>query len=80
MKDTKLTIIMYHYVRDLFRSRYPQIKGLDISLFKGQLEYLKKNYNFVTIEQVISAFNHIRNCEKTLTGGGASPQSCFIDF
>lgn len=51
-----LTIIMYHYVRDLKNSRFPEIKGLDICLFKEQLAYLKKHYHFVTAEQVIAAF------------------------
>lgn len=51
-----LTIIMYHYVRDLKNSRFPEIKGLDICFFKEQLAYLKKHYHFVTAEQVIAAF------------------------
>ena len=33
-----LTIVMYHYVRDLKNSRYPDIKGLDVSLFKEQID------------------------------------------
>lgn len=49
----KLTVVMYHYVRDLVNSRYSDIKGLDISAFKEQLGYLKKHYNFVTVEDVI---------------------------
>ena len=49
----KLTVVMYHYVRDLINSRYSGIKGLDISAFKEQLGYLKKHYNFVTVEEVI---------------------------
>lgn len=52
-----LTIIMYHYVRDLNNSRYPEIKGLDINLFKEQLLFLKKHYNFVKMEDVISALD-----------------------
>ena len=51
-----LTIIMYHYVRDLKNSRFPEIKGLDVCFFKEQLAYLEKNYHFVTAEQVIAAF------------------------
>ena len=47
---------MYHYVRDLKNSRYPDIKGLQTELFKEQIEYLKRNYNFVKIEDVIEAF------------------------
>lgn len=51
-----LTIIMYHYVRDLKNSRFPEIKGLEVELFKEQISYLEKNYHFVTAEQVIAAF------------------------
>lgn len=49
---------MYHYVRDLKYSRYPNIKGLDIALFKEQIAYLKKHYHFVTVEEVIDAFSN----------------------
>ncbi|BBF44965.1 polysaccharide deacetylase [Lachnospiraceae bacterium KM106-2] len=51
----KLTIVMYHYVRDLKDSRYPNIKGLDLDLFDQQLDFIEKNYNVVTMEQVIAA-------------------------
>lgn len=51
-----LTIIMYHYVRDLKNSRFPEIKGLDVELFKEQISYLEKNYRFVAAEQVVAAF------------------------
>ena len=32
ISNYKVTIVMYHYVRDLKYSRYPDIKGLDIWL------------------------------------------------
>lgn len=57
ISENKLTVVMYHYVRDLKNSRYPGIKGLQTELFKEQIEYLKKHYNFVKIEDVINAFN-----------------------
>lgn len=44
---------MYHYTRDLRHSRYPEIKGLDISLFRQQIEFMKENFNVVTMEQVM---------------------------
>ena len=53
--QNNLYIAMYHYTRDLSHSRYPQIKGLDTSLFRQQLEYMKNNFNFVTMEEVIEA-------------------------
>ena len=53
-----LTIIMYHYVRDLKNSKYPSIKGLDLSLFKEQIHYLKKHYHIATMEEVIHSVDH----------------------
>ena len=54
--ENRLTVVMYHYVRDLKNSRYPAIKGCDVHLFKEQIGFLKKHYNFVTVEQVLDAY------------------------
>ena len=48
---------MYHYVRDLQNSRYPDIKGLDVSQFKKQISFFKEHFNPVTIEEVIAAYD-----------------------
>ena len=56
--NSKATIIMYHYVRDLKHSRYPEIKGLDINLFKEQIKFLNKNYNFITMEMLIDSIEN----------------------
>ena len=53
-----LTIVMYHYVRDLKNSRYPGIKGLDINLFKEQINYIRKYYNIISIEEVIYSIDN----------------------
>jgi peptidoglycan/xylan/chitin deacetylase (PgdA/CDA1 family) len=53
-----VTIVMYHYVRDLKHSRYPEIRGLDILHFQEQVYYLKNNYNFITMEMLIDAIDH----------------------
>lgn len=53
--SNKLTVVMYHYIRDLQNSRFPEIKGCDVRLFKEQVLYIKKHYNPVTVEQVIDA-------------------------
>ena len=52
---------MYHYVRDLRNSRYPDIKGLDIDLFKEQVDYMRKNYNIIT-----TCFNNYKIITKKL--------------
>jgi peptidoglycan/xylan/chitin deacetylase (PgdA/CDA1 family) len=51
----ELYISMYHYTRDLVHSRYPNIKGLDLPLFRQQIEFMKNNFNIVTMEQVLDA-------------------------
>lgn len=56
--DKMVTIIMYHYVRDLKNSRYPKIKGLDISDFNEQIRFLKNRYNFISSEDLINAINN----------------------
>ena len=54
---SKLTVVMYHYVRNLEDSRYPGIKGLELASFIEQVEFFIRNYNIITMEEVI-------NCEK----------------
>lgn len=50
-----LTIVMYHYVRDLVHSDYPRIKGLSTSLFEGQLDYINQHYTVIDIREVARA-------------------------
>ena len=49
----KITVIMYHYVRELRFTKYPKIKALLASEFKEQVSYLQKYYEFVTITDCI---------------------------
>ena len=53
-----LTVVMYHYVRPIEGSSWPKIKGLELEGFKSQLDYLSRNYDFVTAEDVINASKH----------------------
>jgi len=53
----KLTVVMYHYVRDLQNSRYPEIKGLGVGKFLEQILYLQKHYNFVRAEEVAASID-----------------------
>lgn len=52
MNADKLTVVMYHYVRDLQNSRYPQIKGCDVRLFKEQIKFLQKHYNLSLLNRL----------------------------
>jgi peptidoglycan/xylan/chitin deacetylase (PgdA/CDA1 family) len=49
---------MYHYIRDLKNSRYPQIKGLDTAYFKQQLDFLETNYQIIGVLDMFSLPPH----------------------
>lgn len=49
-----LTIVTYHYVRDLEGSRYPAIKGRRVSEFQRQLDFIGRNYNVVRADELMS--------------------------
>ena len=55
---SEVTVVMYHYVRDLKNSRYPNIKGLNIEKFKKQIKFFKENYNFIKIEDIITYYKN----------------------
>lgn len=55
MEKQAVTIIMYHYVRNLKKSRYPEIKGLDLALFREQLDFLEKHFHFITTDELLAA-------------------------
>jgi peptidoglycan/xylan/chitin deacetylase (PgdA/CDA1 family) len=46
---------MYHYVRDLARSRFPAIKGLSVERFRRQLDHIQTRYTPVTVEKLLGA-------------------------
>lgn len=53
----KVSIVMYHYVRDLKNSRYPEIKGLDYTFFVQQIQWMKQHFNIIRMEELIAAFD-----------------------
>ncbi len=68
MENDRLYISMYHYTRDLPHSRYPHIKGMDVGIFRQQLEFFKENFNVVRMEDVIEAVCH----------GGMLPENALL--
>jgi peptidoglycan/xylan/chitin deacetylase (PgdA/CDA1 family) len=45
---------MYHYVRDLGTSRFPRIKGMELSAFRAQLCALKQRYEMASLESALA--------------------------
>ncbi len=50
-----LTIVMYHYVRDLRYSRYPEIKGLSKDDFEQQIQYIKEHHNVISGQELMNS-------------------------
>ena len=50
-----LTIVMYHYVRHIKGSKFPNIKGLELEEFENQIEYISKYYNVISANDYIEA-------------------------
>lgn len=66
-----VTIVMYHYVRDLAHSRYPQIKGLSTEGFDRQLDYIAANYTVCALADLLAAIR---------TGRALPPGPCILTF
>ena len=49
---------MYHYVRDLKNSRYPEIKGLDYKMFKQQIQFFSEKFHVITMEELIGFYTN----------------------
>ena len=50
-----VTIVMYHYIRDLERSRFPAIKGLSVERFCRQLDYIQAHFTIIAVENLMEA-------------------------
>src|SRR5437762_2601506 len=53
--QSTITIVAYHYVRDLRHSRYPEIKGLSKADFEEQIQYIKRHYNVISGLELMDA-------------------------
>lgn len=53
--NRRVTVVMYHFVRDLRHSKHPDIKGLSIEEFRGQVAYIRRYYNAIAVEDLLAA-------------------------
>lgn len=51
--NNNLTVVMYHYVREIHNSKYPNIKGLELEGFKRQLDFLQSEFSIISAEDLI---------------------------
>lgn len=71
MAPSELTIVMYHYVRDLAHSRFPELKALDFARFRAQLDHLQASYAPVSAREVTAALD---------TGAPLPDRACLLTF
>ena len=55
--EPALRVIMYHYVRELSRSPFPQLKAMLLDDFRGQLTGLRERYEMATLESATAFLN-----------------------
>ena len=48
IEDYSIIIVMYHYVRQIKGSKYPNIKGLEFENFKKQINFFSKKFNIIS--------------------------------
>lgn len=69
--SSNVTIVMYHYVRDMTRTRYPDLKALHSKAFLWQIRYFRKRYSIIRMEELIEAVTN---------GTGLPPNALLLTF
>ena len=57
---------MYHYVREIKKSKYPSLKGLEYKDFKNQIKYFSKNFNILSNNDFIEIMNSKKTTKKKI--------------
>lgn len=52
---SRVTIVMYHFVRDLKAARFSEIKGLSLEEFSGQIGYIQRYYTVIGWADLLAA-------------------------
>ena len=52
-QNNSINIVAYHYVREIRKSKFPNLKGIEYSNFKKQINFFKNNFNIISAEDLI---------------------------
>ena len=55
--NNNIYIVMYHYVREIKKSKFPNLKGLEFEDFKKQINYFIKNFNIISHSDLVEILN-----------------------
>jgi len=64
MTNSQINIVMYHYVRPLSLSRYPDIKGLEYQGFHRQISYFCENFEVLGMKDFLAVIDGSRTCQR----------------
>ena len=53
IKNSTINVVMYHYVREIKNSRYPNLKGLEFKDFKKQIDFFCNNFNVLSNDDFV---------------------------
>ena len=53
IKNHSISVIMYHYVREIKKSNFPNPKGLELNKFRKQINYFSKYFNILSYQDFI---------------------------
>lgn len=53
IKNSTINVVMYHYVREIKNSKYPNLKGLEFKDFKKQIDFFCNNFNVLSNDNLI---------------------------
>ena len=73
MNDGAVTIVAYHYVRDVEGAAFPRIKGITPQAFEGQLDYITARYNVIDSATLVAA-------AKANDPGLLPPRAAYLTF
>ena len=62
----KAKIIMYHYVRPIQKSNFPEIKGLEVEQFKNQIKFFENKFEFPNTEILFESLEKDQKNGKTM--------------
>jgi len=57
VRNNNIYVVMYHYVREIKKSKFPNLKGLEFKDFKSQINFFKKNYNILSPDDFAEIVN-----------------------
>ena len=69
--NTKVNVVMYHYVFDKDDSDFNHLKGITKEMLRSQIDILSKEYTFIS---AIDYLEHIEDGKKLPT------KSCILSF